>query len=396
MPTTTPQRDISPRRKGAVLALAVLALVAMPAAAQETVSLMAVDSEFDLGTLTKGEVVEHAFVLRNTGQETVTIDRLAHSCGCTVAEYDDTIPAGGEGTVRAEIDTMTLNGKGSSSIEVYAGGAEAPVTTLVLRYNVVPRLLAHPGYARWNYVQHEEQGLISQTVYSTDGAEFDVVRVEPPMPSIDVSFRPAEGDELQEGFAGSQWRLEATLATDAPVGPLTGYITVHTTHPEQEEMRIPVSGFVRPALFLQPPELDFGTLELASVRHAPFDLRNFATEAIHATGASTDLPGVTARVEPVEEGRRYRRDGGRPFRRRAVHRDGQPEGAPRHGRAHRHVRPAGRDGNGIGSAPQISSTKAGLRRRKTHRPRPARTAAEATSPAAAGPKASSRPRKAAR
>lgn len=307
MRITTPQPDISRRRKGAVLAFTVLALMAPPpSTGQEVGDLEAVEPEVDLGTLDKGKVVEHSFVLRNTGKERIAIERLAHSCGCTVAEFDETIPAGGEGTVRAEIDTMSLNGRGSSSIEVYTESAADPAATLILKYNVVPKLLAEPGYARWSYVQHEEQGTIAQTVYSTDAREFDVVRVESPMSAIDVAYRPAEEGEREERFGGSQWRLESTLAKDAPVGPITGYIDVYTTHPVQEQMRIPVSGFVRPVLFVQPPGIDAGTLETATPRHAVFDLRNFATEPIEVTGVSTDLQGVTAQVDAVEEGRRYR------------------------------------------------------------------------------------------
>jgi hypothetical protein len=276
-----------------------------PAAGQEGGALSVVESTADLGTLVKGDVVHHDFVLRNTGEEPVTIERVAPSCGCTVVEFDDTIPPGGEGTLRAELDTKGLTGNGSSSIEVYVTGQKAPAATVVLEYNVVFKLLAHPGYARWIVVQHEQEGNIAQTVYSTDGSDFEIVSVEPPIPAIEVSFREAKPEERQEKAQGSQWVVSATLDSAAPVGPLTGFIDVATTHPRQKVLQIPVSGFVRPAVFVEPQRGDFGTIDLERPKHAKFQVRSFSSEPIKVTGAEADVPGVSVTIDQVEEGRTY-------------------------------------------------------------------------------------------
>lgn len=259
----------------------------------------------DFGTLVKGEEVTHTFVLRNTGDEPVTIVFVKPSCGCTVAEFDKVIPPGGEGKVTAALDTMMITGKTSTALEVFAEGSETAMATLELLAEVVPKLLAHPGYARWIYVQQEEEGTISNTVFSNDGAEFDVVKVESPMPAIDVSFRPAAGEERSEKVTGSQWAVEATLDSMAPVGPITGYLAVHTTHPKQKVIEIPISGFVRPTLFVEPQEGDLGTLKIREPRRMVYRVRNFATEPINVTGAATDVPGISVELQPVEEGRRY-------------------------------------------------------------------------------------------
>jgi hypothetical protein len=315
MLTIEKNADTNHRRCGAILTLSFVLLAwagGSAAAAQEpepspddSAPIVAEEPTFDLGTLVTGDRVSHNFVIRNPGAEPVTIDRVLAACGCTVVEFDETIPPGGQGTIHAELDSSTLAGKGTSSIEVYVPGRERPAVTLVLEYEIVSKLLADPGYARWIYVQHEEAGTIAQTIYSRDGAEFEVVGVEPPMPSIDVTFREAEGDELQDDVEGSQWRVAATLDQEAPVGPITGFVKVHTTHPEQETIRIPVSGFVRPTLFVTPEHGDFGTLELSEPKRASYRIRNFATDPILITSVETDVPGISAKLEPIEEGRRY-------------------------------------------------------------------------------------------
>ena len=260
----------------------------------------------DLGTLIKGRVLRHTFTLESSGSEPIAFERAIAGPGCSVISFDRSIASGGTGTVEVELDTSDITGKASCVTAVFAPGHEAPAALLTLEFRVEPRLLAHPGYARWIYVQHEPQGTIRQTVYSTDGSEFEVTAVRSPVPSISTSFRPALPEERREDKPGSQWVVEATLATAAPIGPLRGRLEIETTHPEQKTLEIPVSGFVRPVLFVQPPAGRFGTMELTAPRPALFDVRNFATAEIRLTGASTDLPGATARIQPVQEGRRYR------------------------------------------------------------------------------------------
>jgi hypothetical protein len=260
----------------------------------------------DLGTIIKEDVVSHDFVVHNSGREPVRIERVAPSCPCTTVDFDQVVPPGGEGTLRVTLDTATVIGRGSASIEVYAEGYAAPAVKLILEYKVEPRLLADPGQARWNFVQHEKEGTIVQTVYSADGAEFEIVEVESPMPAIRVEHREPEPGELIEKVEGDQWAVEATLASDAPVGPITGYLVVHTTHPRQKVLRIPVSGFVRPAVFVEPARARFGRVDADDLRPAVFRVRTFATDPIALVEAETDLPGVSVRIVPVAEGRDYR------------------------------------------------------------------------------------------
>lgn len=302
---------------GAILTLGLLllTLAVLPAAAADepavptavnTTGVVAVEEMFDFGALVKGDSAAHTFILQNPTDTPVTIDRVFPSCGCTVADFDRVVPAGGEGKVRVELDTMAVTGEGISKLAVYLNKATDPSIILALEYKVEPMLLAFPGYARWIYVQREQEGTIVQTVYSADGAEFDVVGVESPMPAIAVSFREATAEERRPKVEGSQWIVIATLDSAAPVGAITGFLDVHTTHPRQKLAQIPVSGFVRPTIFIEPAKGDFGTLSLDAPRTMVYQVRNFATEPIELTGVRTDVAGITAHIEPIENGRLYR------------------------------------------------------------------------------------------
>lgn len=267
--------------------------------------LAAVEPLADLGTLVRGDVVVHEFVLRNSGTEPLTIERVGGSCTCTKVTFGGAVAPGGEGKLRVELDSSIINGTVTVTVDAWVKGYSTAVR-VALKVNVVAKLLAKPGHARWIYVQHEREGTLGQTVYAADGSDFKILAVESPMPAITVTHREAKPEERVAGFGGSQWRVEPTLDSAAPVGAITGFIAVRTTHPLQKVIRIPVSGFVRPTVLINPERSDFGTLALSGPRHAIYQVRNFATESIAVTGAETDVPGITARIEPVEKGRTYK------------------------------------------------------------------------------------------
>jgi|GEM_PF-484345 len=302
-------------RSGAVLAVGIVILAwTAPARAAEPETtapattgptLTAAEPLFDFGEMVKGDEAVHTFTVHNPGDKPVTIERVA-PVGCTITSFDRTIPPGGDGHVTLSINTQLVNGPGVSVAEVMVPGKEEPALKLKASFKVTAKISARPGFARWLYVQHERTGTIAQTVFSVDGNDFDVVKVESPMDSIEVSYREATPEERVDDHPGKQWRILATLDEDAPVGPIEGYIKVDTTHPRQKTLWIPVSGFVRPMLFLSPVTGEFGVVNLTKPDTFTYHVRNFADEQIDVTDASVDIPGISAKVEPVTAGREYR------------------------------------------------------------------------------------------
>jgi len=171
---------------------------------------------------------------------------------------------------------------------------------------VDPYIAVKPGYARYAIVRGEsKEGTIVQTLYAPDGTAMDVVKVDSPWPYLKVGFREAQEGERLPDVRVKQWRVETTLSSEAPVGPLAGMVTVHTNHAKQKLVEIPVSGFVRPVLAITPPKADFGRIELKQPHRRSFSIKNFATEPIKVIGVDPPGQGFEAKVEPLEEGRNY-------------------------------------------------------------------------------------------
>ena len=293
--------------KTVILALFAVLLVAASLLAAGKPKAVAVEPIKDLGTVPKGEKIVNDFVIRNEGDAVLEITNVQPACGCTVAEFDKTIAPGQTGKVHAVVETTTFSGPISKGVSVFTNDPENPQIELTIRAKVEPYIAVKPGYARYVTVQGEtKEGNIGQTLWAPDGSDFTVTGVDSPWPFLKVSFREAKPEERNADAKGKQWRVEMLLSNDAKVGALSDYVTIHTDHPKQKLVQIPVSGFVRPVVAVTPPNADFGRIELKEPLRKALNIRNFATEPIKVTGVDPSLPkGIETKLEPLEEGREY-------------------------------------------------------------------------------------------
>lgn len=259
-----------------------------------------------LGVVGFGEEVVAEFVVRNDGGAPLTLAAPRLPRGTRVEGLVPELPPGESVRIRFRIDTLSLDGNRRQTWNLVTNDADRPRVVLQVELDVRPFLVARPGYARYITVQHAREGTITQTLGATDGTAFNVLRVESPVPTLRVSFREALPEERQPSWGGNQWRVMSTLASDSPVGALSGHIVVHTDHPRQKRAFIPVSGFVRPMMAVTPAEARFGDVERKRRDALRLFVKNFAEEEIEVNEVSTDVAAVRAEIQPLERGRTWR------------------------------------------------------------------------------------------
>ncbi|MEM7480522.1 MAG: DUF1573 domain-containing protein [Acidobacteriota bacterium] len=262
---------------------------------------------FDAGVTPKGEKITHDFSIRNEGAADLMIVDVRPACGCTIAEFDKTIAPGASGKIHAVLDTTTFAGPISKGITVLTNDPANPRLELAIKADVQPYLFVQPGFARFIQAQHSDPGSVEQILFTRTFDDLQVLKVDSPYPFLDVTYTQAtEDDEPRENAVGNQWIFVFTLDYDkAPVGTLADYVTIHTNHPDQPILKVPVSGFVRPMIAITPKEADFGDIAIAEQNEASMVIRSFANEEIELTSAETNVPGVDLKITPIEEGRRF-------------------------------------------------------------------------------------------
>jgi hypothetical protein len=91
--------------------------------------------EHDFGTIKEGEIVEHTYSFKNTGEAPLIIQSAQGSCGCTVPDWSkEPIPVGGTGFVKAKFDT---NGKTNAQNKTVTVTANTWPKQTVLRFKAM-------------------------------------------------------------------------------------------------------------------------------------------------------------------------------------------------------------------------------------------------------------------
>lgn len=267
---------------------------------------IALETIKDFGIVNKGQRVTHEFRIRNVGSASLAITEVRPSCGCTVADFDRSIEPGQEGKVTATVDTRNFKGGIAKSVRVFTNDPENPQIDLVIKANVRSQIEVDPGYARFIAVHGEPQKTSVQSVWSEEQKDFEILKAESPYDFVKVAYREAEEDERLRGVKGRQWQVDVALDPNAPVGPMADFIVLTTNHPKLKTMRIPISGFVRPVMSVTPRIADFGRRQLSEPQTASLEIRNLSSGAVRLSEITTDVEGLDAEIEPLEEGRLYK------------------------------------------------------------------------------------------
>ena len=98
-----------------------------------------------LEKLPSGGRAKYNFEFTNKGDETLVVDEIKTSCGCTNAmPSQKEIPPGGSGTIKVTFDSHGFLGNVSKEIEVYTNDPGHPVTALSLKAEVLPTIQVEP------------------------------------------------------------------------------------------------------------------------------------------------------------------------------------------------------------------------------------------------------------
>lgn len=82
------------------------------------------EERYDFGKIAQGTVVEHVFKFTNVGYDTLVVDRVESTCGCTVAILSSRHIAPGEsGEIKVSFDSHGKVGPVSKPVMIYSNGA---------------------------------------------------------------------------------------------------------------------------------------------------------------------------------------------------------------------------------------------------------------------------------
>ncbi|WP_312078082.1 DUF1573 domain-containing protein [Chryseobacterium sp.] len=112
------------------------AATAAPAKPATTIALS--ESNFDFGTIKKGDKVEHVYEVTNTGNNPLVISAVTPGCGCTAGDFTkEPILPGKKGKITLHFDSTNFDGAVNKYADVFANVEKAPIK-LTFTANIQP------------------------------------------------------------------------------------------------------------------------------------------------------------------------------------------------------------------------------------------------------------------
>lgn len=283
------------------------ATAAAPGDADKAPRLTIVEPVKDYGTVPKGDKLDWAFVVKNTGDADLQIIAAKPGCGCTVADFDKVIKPGESGKVTAHVDTTAFAGPIAKSVTLETNDPNTPTAQLTIHAIVKPYVEAYPaGFVRFNLLQGDAD-VQSVTIYSEEDAPFEIKNIEVPNDYIKATFQKIEKKEEMAPNVGrpgqNQYRVNITVGgPDAHIGPLADKIRIITNSKHQPEYMVSVSGVVRPTFRVDPAGINFGEVapsDSAAVRSILLHSNDTKTpERFVVTKAESSIANVMTSIKP--------------------------------------------------------------------------------------------------
>ncbi|MBN2196477.1 MAG: DUF1573 domain-containing protein [Polyangiaceae bacterium] len=157
-------------------------------------------SSHDFGKVLEGEQLTHVFVVKNTGGESLEIDDVRTSCGCTAAVVEQkSVPPGGSTKVEVKFDTRGRLGKNKKAVNVTSNDPETKSARLEFTAEVEALLAFAPSRVRLQAAHGETPTVESWlTGRLAGGAKLSVAGSPAPGVAVEMIERKA-GEATQHG-----------------------------------------------------------------------------------------------------------------------------------------------------------------------------------------------------
>ncbi len=254
----------------------------------------------NFGAVSEGTVVEHKFVLQNTGDADLQIQRVVPACGCTASSASKSvIKPGEEAEIDAKFDTTGFSGDKTKIIRVYTNDPDQLSTVLSLKGRVEANVAVKPSRVFFGrvYQGSKDQAKPKTVVVRTrKGSDIKLGKVSSRSEYLEVVVTEST-PEMK--------KLEVTLLPEAPISELRDRVVVEMTGSPQKSLHIPVFADIKGPVEISPAALSFGVLVGEEPVTRSLRLENKGAESLNILSLDTDHPAIQAETKTIKEGQIY-------------------------------------------------------------------------------------------
>lgn len=176
----------------------------------------------NFGTITKGSVVKHTFRLKNITKNTLVIDRIESSCGCTAALISKKKLKPNEvAKITAEFNSEGFTGFQEKYVHVYEKNNPVPIQTLKLQATIFVELEIVPLYLVFDNAIVGDKKENSVRVFNRSNTTIKILKVENPFENLQIFI------DKYELLPGDYTTIRG-IFTPKVSGLIRGSIILHT------------------------------------------------------------------------------------------------------------------------------------------------------------------------
>jgi len=192
----------------------------------------------DYGKVLHGETVTEEFNFTNTGDQTLIIEELRSSCGCTKAiKGSSEVPPQGKSTIVAAFDTTGLSpGRKMQHLYVHSNDTAQPVVKLTLLANVVRELNVDPPTLAKHLESFSEVVSFPMRIVNSSDKPYTVTGVKGQTDGIEATLQPAR--LLVKPGAKEPFAVSLKLKKEPGRHYYMGKFFLLTDHPKEKEMEL--------------------------------------------------------------------------------------------------------------------------------------------------------------
>ncbi len=299
-------QDLIKKHTCHVLVFCVLLVGLIPGAVgaqNEGPELMIDRTTFDFGQVDHGQIIEHVFTVRNSGQTDLVITEIVSSCGCLqVAKYKQVIPPHGQGKIKAVLDTEGEQGQLNKHIFISTNEGKKGEHKLTMRGEVVHPVSFRPAMIDFGRLKTGEAKSLQVKAISREEKNLEIIELDTSAHFLDARVL---GPKDQASMTEGKVVFEISLTDKAPAGKFVEQVAVQTNLTGNVQNSLYVYGEIIGPIKVDPEMITFSPG--INDGESPFiDLSSRDDTRFQVTKVKTDVPELTPVLEAVEKDRHYR------------------------------------------------------------------------------------------
>lgn len=217
----------------AAVAVCLAMLPSWTAWAAPTVSVPQAD--YDFGTIYQGEQVRHAFVFANSGKDTLVVEKVSSSCGCTAALASaKSLAPGATGEIQATFDSTRFRGEISKTVYLYTNDLTQPVVQLHLKGKILEELIIDPQLVQFGTVSAKRTARATVHLINQGKRNVRLDGLETTTPELTARL----GEETIP--PGGKVAVDMALTPKPGQPRFSGYVMLKAEGVVKHDLRIPV------------------------------------------------------------------------------------------------------------------------------------------------------------